>query len=133
MDSYSFFCYGHSNILGNHYNTLEFTKDEELTLQGDCIIGVKADFKLLTLKEFLSGKEKIKIIITCEEISDSVECLINKDFNDAHEIVIRKSEFNSKRTLGIRANKAAIDLKRELIEKMKIKDNKINVNLIKQD
>jgi len=127
MDSYSFFCYGHENLLGAHAKTLEFTKDSELSLDGDCIIGVKADFSLIKLKQFLSGKEKIKISISCDEIVDEVECDVNKDFNDSHEIVVRKSEFNSRRTLGLRANKGAVDLKRELIEKMKVKDNKIEV------
>lgn len=129
MDSYSFFCYGHENMLGTHSKTLEFTKDDFLTKDGDCIVGIKADFSLLKLKKFLSGKSKIKMIISCDEVSDEVECDVNKDFNDSHEIVVRKSEFNSRRTIGFNSNKGANDLKRELIEKMKEKDKKIAVVL----
>ena len=43
---YKFNAYGHPNILGTHKTTFEFTKDNELTLNGDCIVGVKADFEL---------------------------------------------------------------------------------------
>jgi uncharacterized protein len=119
MDNYSFFCFGHSNILGTHSKTLEFTKDEHLTLDGDCIIGIKANFEFFKLKKFISDKNKIKITIICDNIQDELDCLINSDFNDSHEIVIRKSEFNSKRTLGIRSSKGSSDLNRLLIDKMK--------------
>ena len=50
---YSFTCYGHENIASKHKTTLEFTKDKELGLEGDCIVGVKADFSLLQLKKFI--------------------------------------------------------------------------------
>ena len=31
---------GHKNILSLHQKTLEITKDDELTSNGDCIVGV---------------------------------------------------------------------------------------------
>ena len=57
---YKFHAYGHPNILGTHKTTLEFTKDEDLTSNGNCIIGVKADFELSRLKEFIekNGNKK---------------------------------------------------------------------------
>jgi len=61
---YSFNCCGHENITARHKNTFEFTKDEELSLNGDCIIGVNADFSLPSLKSFiksLGGDKKITI------------------------------------------------------------------------
>ena len=115
---FSFNFYGHKNILGTHKNTLEFTKDSELTKEGDCIIGVKADFKPLDLKKFLSFR-KIKMILEVDDISEEITAIPNKEFADNHEIVIRKSEFPSKRTFGIRCDKAAIDLDRRLIERLK--------------
>ena len=50
---YSFNCYGHENITARHKTTLEFTKDRDLSLKGDCIIGVKADFSLPQLKNLI--------------------------------------------------------------------------------
>ena len=48
---YSFNCYGHENITARHKTTLEFTKDEDLSLKGDCIVGVKAGFQLNKIKD----------------------------------------------------------------------------------
>ena len=118
---FQFFCYGHENILSTHKNTIEFTKDSELTLDGDCIIGIKADFNPQDLIQFLKGKQQINCEITVDNIKDIFTFEINPDFNDEHEIVIRKSDFLSERTLGIKANKAAIDINREIIQKLKEK------------
>ncbi len=43
---YSFTAWGHENITANHKRTLEFTKDNELSLEGDCILGVSANFSI---------------------------------------------------------------------------------------
>jgi uncharacterized protein len=112
--------FGHINMLATHPTTLEFTRDLELTKRGDCIVGVNADFKIT--KEVLSAK-KIKVTIACSGVSDYITADVNPDFSDMHEIVIRKSGFLSKRTLGINADKAAIDIDRRIIEKLKNPDN----------
>ncbi|MFT4303447.1 MAG: DUF371 domain-containing protein [Candidatus Woesearchaeota archaeon] len=119
MNSYSFYCYGHKNITSKHKNTLEFTKDHKVSLQGDCIVGVKADFELDKIRKFIAYKKDIQVIIECEGITQIVNCKINKNFNSDDEIVIRKSGFDSERTLGLWADKGACDLSRELIEKIK--------------
>ncbi|MEM2131517.1 MAG: DUF371 domain-containing protein, partial [Candidatus Woesearchaeota archaeon] len=43
---------GHENLLGNHKNSFEFTKEKELTKRGNCIIGVMADFDYKKVKDF---------------------------------------------------------------------------------
>jgi len=115
---YSFSCYGHENITGTHKNTFEFTKEQSLNVEGDCILGVKADFKLLKLKNYIKNKDKIKIIIKVDDLVEEIICNVNHDFNSFEEIVVRKTEFNSRRTLGVRANKACVDLNRELVKKL---------------
>lgn len=127
--SYSFFCYGHPNITGKHKNTLEFTKENDLRLEGDCIIGVKADFQLNKIKETIKDKKEFKVTIKVDGISESINCLANHNFNDDHEIVLRKSNFNSERSLGMMADKACIDLPREFIGKLKNPNVKIEVIL----
>ena len=113
------FCiYGHENVLATHHSTLEFTKDNHLTKKGDCIIGVKADFSYEELME-LTKKENITIVISIDELREEVHAKVNRNFNHKHEIVIRKNDFISTRTLGIKADKAAIDLNKKLIEKLK--------------
>jgi len=70
--------------------------------------------------------KKIKIIIEDGEIIADV----NPNFKDKREIVIRKSDFKSKRTLGINANKAAINLSRKLVEKLQNPKTKIKVKIL---
>src|SRR3989344_3199745 len=133
---YSFHCYGHENITARHKTTLEFTKDEELGLEGDCIIGVGADFSLDGVKEFIKSLGNNKnITITIKSINyedkelnnghfngnikdkkenkpivEKISCEINPGFNSDREIVIRKGNFLSERTFGIKADKSAREI-----------------------
>lgn len=110
---------GHMNILGTHPTTLEFTKDKNLTLNGNCIIGVDSDFKF---DNNILNYKKIRITLICNKIKDVIKAEVNPDFSDNNEIIIRKSKFLSKRTLGFHADKAAIGIKRSLIKQLKNKD-----------
>ena len=122
---YTFNAHGHPNILATHKTTLEFTRDSELSLKGDCIVGVRADFELNKIKKIInkSKNNKIKILIETEnkKINGIIEAELNPNFNDNNEIVIRKTDFVSKRTFAIRSNKAAFELNRELIDYLKQK------------
>ncbi len=124
---FQFNCFGHENVLSMHRNTIEFTKDKDLSKEGDCIIGVKADFDSKKLDEFVKKSESIKVTMKVEDVSDKFFAQINKDFNDEHEIVFRITEFKSSRTLGVKATKAAKDVDRRLVEKMKNTDAKMSV------
>lgn len=117
---------GHKNTLSTHRNTLEFTKDKDLTLNGDCILGVDANFKIT--KDILKAK-KIKITISSGDISDNIICDINPGFENDHEIVIRKSGFISGRTLGIHADKAAVDIDRRIVNILKDSNNNASVEI----
>ncbi|MBS1267221.1 MAG: hypothetical protein MAG795_01193 [Candidatus Woesearchaeota archaeon] len=123
-----FTAYGHPNIRSTHKNTLEFTKDLHLTVKGDCIIGVKADFALEKIKPLLK-KNKIKIIVKVEDQTVICNANINKDFCSEHEIVIRRSNFLSDRTLGIKADKVATDFL-HIINKLQNPNQKILVEII---
>ena len=133
---YKFHAYSHPNILATHKATLEFTKDSNLSLNGDCIIGVNADFDLEILKRIIKNTEsnknkivKIKISSINGKLFDEVTAELNAGFNDAHEIVIRKTDFVSKRTFAVKSNKSASDLRRDLISYLRMPDKKIIVEL----
>ena len=49
---------GHKEILSLHEKTLEITKDDSLTSQGDCIVGVNSNTSCVDLPEKM--KEKIQ-------------------------------------------------------------------------
>lgn len=123
---YSFYAYGHPNILANHKLTLEFTKDKDLSLRGDCIVGINANFQKEKLKEF-SGN--ISVSIAIDDLVQTFKCFVNKDFDSDEELVLRKSSFNSKRTFGIRLNHGASKLDRKIVEKLKNVENKMLVTI----
>jgi len=124
---YSFFSFGHSNITARHKNTLEFTKDSDLTLQGDCIIGVNSDFDVNELKRF---KGKVKILVNVGDLVEEINCEVNPEFDDDHEMVVRKGEFVSKRTFGINADKACCDLSREFVDMLKDSGVRVEVRVM---
>ena len=118
---YRFNAYGNINVLATHKTTLEFTKDSELTLNGDCIVGVKADFELNELKKFIkqAKNKKITITISASGIKETINAEINPNFSSEHEMVIRKTDFVSERTFAVKADKSAFELSRELVKEMK--------------
>lgn len=109
---------GHENILGTHETTLEFTKDKELTKRGNCIIGVRADFDSEKLKDFvaINKNKKILVEISSGKENDYFVCFINKEFKSKDQMVFRTSDFISERTLGIKATKSSLELKRSLMD-----------------
>ena len=115
---YSFNVYGHENVRSSHARTMEFTKDADLTLNGDCIVGVRSDFELRRLRSFLK-LERVKIAISVDGTESVVFAIPNRDFNSDRELVIRISDFSSERTFAIRSNKAASDLDKRLVEALR--------------
>lgn len=115
---YSFTIHGHENILATHSRTVEFTKDDGLTKNGDCILGVKADFELEELKKFL-GCKRVTITITVANLSETITATPNPKFSSNHELVIRLGEFDSERTFAVRADRAASWFDRQLVYALK--------------
>lgn len=128
---YTFIAKGHPNILATQRTTLEITKDSELTKKGDCIIAVAADFSLLQIREIIRSCQngKIKLTIGAAGINEEITAVANKDFGSDSEMVLRKGSFLSERTLGTRADKAAAQLGRELVEKLKDSSTAVSVTV----
>lgn len=128
---------GHPNILATHKTTFEITKEEHLTKRGDCIIGVRANKSVLDLNPNL--KKLIKIpnsrITVMLELNDIIEEVHGMGdprltLDNPTSIVIRKSNYISDRTLMIYADKAAIDIRRDLIELLRNADSLLKITII---
>jgi len=126
---YIFRAKGHKNIVATHKNTFEFTKDDSVSLDGDCIIGVGADFSAKHLKELAGRHSRIRMRITAGSASDTIDFIANKSFSSDKELVVRLSEFNSERTLGFRATKSAKHLNRELAKRLSDPSREIKVEM----
>jgi len=114
---------GHSNILSKHKSTFEITKDPNLTLSGDCIIGVAMDktmnnFPTELKKKIANDNAKITVKLQTENAEDEIIGYGHSKLTLTHptDIVCRKSSFVCSRTLMIKSDKAACDLKKELID-----------------
>ncbi len=116
---------GHVNILSLHKKTIEITKDSQLTINGDCIIGIGSNLACLDLPENFKKKIKnpnteIVFTIVADEYSFSIngkgsEKLTLKHPND---IVLRKSAFTCSRTIAIKCDKASDDIPRKMVKKL---------------
>ena len=117
---------GHKNVTSRHKSTFEITKDPELTLSGDCIVGVDMDRTMLDFpdefKEMIADSNtKITVDLKTENGHDEITGFGHEDLTLTHptDIVIRKSDFTCSRTLMINADKAARDLDEKLIDDLK--------------
>lgn len=129
---------GHKNVLSQHKSTFEITKDNDLTLAGDCIIGLDIDKSMLDFPEEFKEKltnDDTKVIVELKTPNayDEIEGFGHHDLTLSHptDIVFRKSTFVCSRTLMIKSNKAAIDLNRDLIEDLANGESmEVNIRLI---
>lgn len=109
---------GHPHVRASHRTTIEFTKDNHLTIQGDCILGIDADFSFAALRPLLKNKA-ISIILKVGSYSEIIHAEPNPSFSSRTELVIRKSSFLSDRTFAIHADKSCADLNQEFRQLMK--------------
>ena len=127
---------GHENVLSLHKSTFEITKDKDLSLSGDCIIGLDIDKSMDDFPEEFKEKlanEDTKVIVELKtpNASDTIEGYGHHDLTLSHptDMVCRKSTFVCSRTLMINSNKAAIDLNRDLIKDL-ANGESMEVNII---
>jgi hypothetical protein len=97
---------------------------------------VAADKALADLSpEFKAGlrkpNAKLTILIEAGGISAQVQAYGVEQLSLAHptDAVVRKSSYVCSRTLAVRADKAAIDLPRELVQKLKNPEQKVKITL----
>jgi hypothetical protein len=127
---------GHENVLATHKTTFEVTKEASLTKRGDCILAVESTRAAVDLPlEFKEAarKEDARITVTIEagKLEETVKAKGSPKLTFSHptDLVVRKSGYVCGRTLAIRADKAASDFSRKLVEKLKDPDQKVKVTL----
>jgi len=117
---------GHPLVRSLHRNTIEVTREPHLTLNGDCIIGVSADKGPADLSSqmreaLMMDGSKVTIGIRVDALEFVVRAAGSKGLTlkSHEEMVIRKSEFASDRTLAVYANAAAKDIPRRIVESLR--------------
>ena len=128
---------GHTNIQAVHPTTLMITQEKHLSETGDCIVAVAADKAAADLRpEFKNAlrepNAKLTIIIEAGELTEQITAYGSPKLSltNAVDIVIRKSEFTSDRTLATKADKSSKDLTREFIDKLRNSKQTVKITLI---
>jgi hypothetical protein len=92
-----------------HARTIEITKDKDLTLKGDCIVGINANKACKDLNAEIKKRIKKKdSLMEIELIVEPYNFTIKGSGNDRlllsneDDIVLRKSKFICDRTLSIK-------------------------------
>jgi hypothetical protein len=123
--------YGHPNVQSLHARTIEITKDEHLTLRGDCIIGVEANKACADLDEAFKRRLKSNSAIVRIELMVGTESFVITGMGDQrlnllspHDIVIRKTSFVCSRTVSVRCDKASLELPRKMVNILQDRDTK---------
>jgi len=117
---------GHPNIRAEHPTTLEVTRDEFLTPRGDCIVGVAGSKGASGIDECVKrvlreGGKLVAVILVEGGLFDYVvaEGSSLMTFSESRKIIIRRSTYVDGSTVGIRADKAAKDLRRDVVEALR--------------
>jgi len=128
---------GHENVQSTNKTTFEITKETHLTKRGDCIIAVGATKGAADLNERFkaiacSQGARLTIKIEVDGEQEIVTALGNPKLSFTHptDLVVRKSNYVCGRTLAIKADKAASDLSRKLVEKLRNPDQKVMMTLV---
>ena len=115
--------HGHKNLRSLHPKSIEITTDEDLTVNGDCIVGVKATCGCLgipdEMKSLLQNPQSDVICtILVGDLSFKVTGKGSEKLTLAnpHDIVIRKSNFTCPRTLSIGCDTASDSIPRQMVE-----------------
>jgi uncharacterized protein len=129
--------FGHKNVLATHPSTLMITKDGHLTRTGDCIVAVSSDkapedFNSKFKEKLKTENAKLTIIIEAGELKETIHAFGSPKLILSHpvDIVIRKSDYISDRTVAIHADKSSSDLPIGLVKKLKDPKQEIIITLI---
>jgi hypothetical protein len=126
---------GHPMIKATHPTTLMITKDREVGPHGDCIVAVAADKAVADLDRALKGSIRAgRPVKVTFKVGDAVVAVSgsghpNLTLDHKTDIVIRKSAYKCGRTLAIGANKAAADLPRDIVSRLRDPLSKIQVSI----
>jgi len=108
-----------------------------LTKRGDCIIAVRADKAASSInprfkQEARKERAQITVIVEADGEVETVNAWGSPKLSFTHptDLVVRKSDYTCGRTLAVRADKAAKDLSRRLVERLRDPNQLVKITLI---
>ena len=126
MHRVQFKAYGNENVIGEHKTTVELTSEDFLTKQGTCIVGIQADMTLdqmdSEIKEIATqSSTRVVLRMSIDGLTEEVTGTGSPGltYTDPTSMVARTSIFECGRTLMVNADKAASDLGRDFVDRLK--------------
>ncbi len=126
---------GHPLVKATHPTTLMITSDCEIGPHGDCIVAVAADKGAADLSSRLKRaiREGRGVKVTFK-VGDAVAVVRawghgGLALSNTRDMVIRKSSFVCGRTLAVKADKAAIDLPRDFVGRLRGPSAKVQITI----
>jgi Uncharacterized protein conserved in archaea len=115
---------GHVNITATNKRTLEITKDPYVTSRGDCIVACCAEKAAGELRrdvlQALASRGVVVVVIEAGDIQDVVTGETPGVVpTSGWRIVVRRSRYIDSSTVAISADKAAADLNKALVARLK--------------
>jgi len=119
-----FLARGHVNITATNRRTLEITKDPYVTRRGDCIVACCAEKAAGELRrevlQALASRGVVVVVIDAGDVWDVVAGETPGVVpTSTWRMVVRKSRYVDDSTLAVSADKAAADLNRALVAKLR--------------
>ena len=118
-------CRGHPMVLGTHPTTFEVTREDHLTENGNCIIGIAADKGCAGLSAAFRAvlARDDTVLLTRLECGGVVAGITSRGsarmtLDHPYDMVWRRSTFVCGRTIGIHSDKVAATLPIELIRNL---------------
>jgi len=115
-------CRGHPLVIGNHPTTFEVTREDHVTKNGNCIIGISADKGCAGLsaafKRVLANDDAVLITrLSSGDVTFEVTSHGSLRFTLDHptDMVWRRSSFVCGRTIGIMSDHVAATLPESLL------------------
>lgn len=130
---------GHRNIRATHRSTFEITREDTLTPRGDCIVAISADKSLKDLDPVLREKIRRGWVVAVLIIVDRLwDIAIGRgdqglELGDPVRIIARRSTYISPNTLMLRSDKAASNLRRDLIDLLKKGEEAVIYIIVSKD
>ena len=118
-------CRGHPLVIGTHPTTFEVTRENHLTANGNCIIGIAADKGCAGLssafRKVLAHNDAV--LTTRLECGGSSVAIVSRGsarmtLDHRTDMVWRRSMFVCGRTIGIMSDRVAKNLPRDLIDNL---------------
>lgn len=122
---------GHENVRSLHPKSIEITTESNLTINGDCIVGVNASCGCAGIPHKMKSKlrDPNSEVICTISVGDHSFKITGKgneklSLTNPHDIVIRKSNFTCPRTLAVGCDFASDAIPRKIIKALQDPNSK---------